>query len=172
MPSRRTSPESLLMLTCPTVSRYASVPCSATQGPPMESKTMHVSARCFRSAPEAELRHFLFPTEITARARVPILQPACRQRPHAPSFETASVLIPSDFGSGPCSQIFFLLPGLGMSKAKAVTANIKLVIKAGQAKPAPPIGPALGQAGLNIMSFCKDFNAKTAGFKVRPAQQR
>lgn len=52
-----------------------------------------------------------------------------------------------------------------MSKAKAVTANIKLVIKAGQAKPAPPIGPALGQAGLNIMSFCKDFNAKTAGFK-------
>ncbi len=53
-------------------------------------------------------------------------------------------------------------------KAKAVTATIKLVINAGQAKPAPPVGPALGQAGLNIMSFCKDFNAKTADIKVRP----
>lgn len=52
------------------------------------------------------------------------------------------------------------------SKAKkAVTATIKLVINAGQAKPAPPVGPALGQAGLNIMSFCKDFNAKTADKK-------
>lgn len=51
-------------------------------------------------------------------------------------------------------------------KAKAVTATIKLVINAGQAKPAPPVGPALGQAGLNIMSFCKDFNAKTADKKV------
>ena len=55
------------------------------------------------------------------------------------------------------------------SKAKkAVTATIKLVINAGQAKPAPPVGPALGQAGLNIMSFCKDFNAKTADKKVCP----
>ena len=53
-------------------------------------------------------------------------------------------------------------------KAKAVTATIKLVINAGQAKPAPPVGPALGQAGLNIMSFCKDFNAKTADIKVWP----
>ncbi|KAK9813872.1 hypothetical protein WJX73_002790 [Symbiochloris irregularis] len=52
-----------------------------------------------------------------------------------------------------------------MSKAKAVTANIKLMIKAGQAKPGPPIGPALGQAGLNIMNFCKDFNAKTSHIK-------
>ena len=52
------------------------------------------------------------------------------------------------------------------SKSKAVTATIKLVINAGQAKPAPPVGPALGQAGLNIMSFCKDFNAKTADKKV------
>ena len=51
-------------------------------------------------------------------------------------------------------------------KAKAVTATIKLVINAGQAKPAPPVGPALGQAGLNIMNFCKDFNAKTADIKV------
>lgn len=53
-----------------------------------------------------------------------------------------------------------------MSKPKVVTANIKLVIKAGQAKAAPPIGPALGQAGLNIMAFCKDFNAKTAAVQV------
>ena len=47
-----------------------------------------------------------------------------------------------------------------------MTSTIKLVIKAGQAKPAPPVGPALGQAGLNIMNFCKDFNAKTADIKV------
>ena len=39
---------------------------------------------------------------------------------------------------------------------------IKIVIPAGAAKPAPPVGPALGSHGLNIMSFCKDFNAKTA----------
>ncbi len=51
-------------------------------------------------------------------------------------------------------------------KAKAVQSVIRLVIKAGQAKPAPPVGPALGQAGLNLMSFCKDFNAKTADIKV------
>lgn len=53
-----------------------------------------------------------------------------------------------------------------MSKPKQVTASIKLLINAGQAKPSPPVGPALGQAGLNIMSFCKDFNAKTAIYKV------
>lgn len=53
-----------------------------------------------------------------------------------------------------------------MSKPKSVQSIIKLVIKAGQAKPAPPVGPALGQAGLNLMSFCKDFNAKTADIKV------
>lgn len=45
--------------------------------------------------------------------------------------------------------------------AKKVTAFIKLQISAGQANPAPPIGPALGQHGVNIMQFCKDFNAKT-----------
>lgn len=52
-------------------------------------------------------------------------------------------------------------------QAKAVTATIRLVIPAGQAKPSPPVGPALGQAGLKIMDFCKDFNAKTAEYKVR-----
>jgi large subunit ribosomal protein L11 len=45
--------------------------------------------------------------------------------------------------------------------AKKVTAMIKLQIPAGQANPAPPIGPALGQHGVNIMEFCKQFNAKT-----------
>ena len=45
--------------------------------------------------------------------------------------------------------------------AKEVTQVLKLQIPAGQANPAPPVGPALGQAGLNIMEFCKDFNART-----------
>lgn len=48
---------------------------------------------------------------------------------------------------------------------KAITANIRLVINAAAAKPAPPVGPALGQAGVNIMAFCKEFNAKTANYK-------
>lgn len=48
---------------------------------------------------------------------------------------------------------------------KRVVANLKLLIEAGAAKPAPPVGPALGQQGLNIMAFCKDFNAKTADYK-------
>ncbi|NOZ56428.1 MAG: 50S ribosomal protein L11 [Calditrichaeota bacterium] len=45
--------------------------------------------------------------------------------------------------------------------AKKVLATIKLQIPAGQATPAPPVGPALGQHGVNIMEFCKAFNAKT-----------
>ena len=45
--------------------------------------------------------------------------------------------------------------------AKKVTGFIKLQIPAGQANPAPPVGPALGQHGVNIMDFCKAFNAKT-----------
>jgi large subunit ribosomal protein L11 len=45
--------------------------------------------------------------------------------------------------------------------AKKVTAQIKLQIPAGQANPAPPVGPALGQHGVNIMGFCKEFNAAT-----------
>src|ERR1700741_2852316 len=47
--------------------------------------------------------------------------------------------------------------------AKKVVKQIKLQIPAGKANPAPPIGPALGSAGLNIMAFCKEFNAKTQG---------
>jgi large subunit ribosomal protein L11 len=45
--------------------------------------------------------------------------------------------------------------------AKKITGYVKLQIPAGQATPAPPVGPALGQHGLNIMDFCKVFNAKT-----------
>jgi large subunit ribosomal protein L11 len=47
-------------------------------------------------------------------------------------------------------------------KGKKVTALIKLQIPAGKATPAPPVGPALGQHGANIMEFCKQFNAKTS----------
>ena len=54
--------------------------------------------------------------------------------------------------------------------AKEIVKMIKLQIKAGAANPAPPIGPALGQAGVNIMAFCKEFNAATqkAGGDVLP----
>ena len=45
--------------------------------------------------------------------------------------------------------------------AKKITGTIKLVVPAGKANPSPPIGPALGQAGVNIMEFCKGFNAQT-----------
>lgn len=45
--------------------------------------------------------------------------------------------------------------------AKKVTAYVKLQVKAGQANPSPPVGPALGQHGVNIMEFCKAFNAET-----------
>jgi large subunit ribosomal protein L11 len=47
--------------------------------------------------------------------------------------------------------------------AKKVVTNIKLQVPAAQANPSPPIGPALGQHGVNIMEFCKQFNAKTQG---------
>ncbi len=47
--------------------------------------------------------------------------------------------------------------------AKRITAMVKLQIPAGKATPAPPVGPALGQHGVNIMDFCKAFNGKTSG---------
>ncbi len=53
--------------------------------------------------------------------------------------------------------------------AKKVTGEIKLQIEAGKANPSPPVGPALGQQGVNIMEFCKAFNEKTKdmmGFKI------
>ena len=49
--------------------------------------------------------------------------------------------------------------------AKKVEAYIKLQVAAGQANPSPPVGPALGQHGVNIMEFCKAFNAKTQGLE-------
>ncbi len=49
--------------------------------------------------------------------------------------------------------------------AKKVVALIKLQVPAGKANPSPPIGPALGQRGLNIMEFCKAFNAQTQGYE-------
>jgi len=52
-------------------------------------------------------------------------------------------------------------PAAGKGKAKVIVKVIKLQITAGKATPAPPIGPALGQAGLNIMEFCKAYNEQT-----------
>ena len=49
--------------------------------------------------------------------------------------------------------------------AKTIVAKVKLQIPAGAANPSPPVGPALGQHGLNIMGFCKEFNARTASQK-------
>src|SRR5947209_12144316 len=50
-----------------------------------------------------------------------------------------------------------------MAPPKKVQTHVKLQIAAGKATPAPPVGPALGQAQINIMEFCKQFNAKTSG---------
>ena len=58
--------------------------------------------------------------------------------------------------------------------AKKIVGFVKLQVPAGKANPSPPIGPALGQRGLNIMEFCKAFNAQTQGVEpglpLRPAQ--
>ncbi|MBI4041166.1 MAG: 50S ribosomal protein L11 [Deltaproteobacteria bacterium] len=56
-----------------------------------------------------------------------------------------------------------------MAPKKKITGSVKLQIPAGKANPAPPVGPALGQQGVNIMEFCKQFNARTqkeAGFII------
>ena len=52
-------------------------------------------------------------------------------------------------------------PGKGAGMAKKIQAYVKLQVPAGKANPSPPIGPALGQQGVNIMEFCKQFNART-----------
>jgi large subunit ribosomal protein L11 len=49
--------------------------------------------------------------------------------------------------------------------AKKIVGYVKLQVPAGKANPSPPIGPALGQRGLNIMMFCKEFNARTQGLE-------
>ena len=51
---------------------------------------------------------------------------------------------------------------------KEIAGYVKLQIKGGQANPAPPVGPALGQRGINIMDFCKAFNEKTKNFMGKP----
>ena len=51
---------------------------------------------------------------------------------------------------------------------KIISGYVKLQIKGGQANPAPPVGPALGQRGINIMEFCKAFNEKTKNFMGKP----
>src|SRR3546814_4117425 len=53
----------------------------------------------------------------------------------------------------------------GEAMAKKITGYVKLQVKAAQANPSPPIGPALGQRGVNIMEFCKQFNAATQGLE-------
>ena len=55
-----------------------------------------------------------------------------------------------------------------MAKKKEISGFVKLQIKGGQANPAPPVGPALGQRGINIMDFCKAFNEKTKEFMGKP----
>ena len=52
--------------------------------------------------------------------------------------------------------------------AKEIIGYVKLQIKGGQANPAPPVGPAVGQRGINIMEFCKAFNEKTKSFMGKP----
>ena len=54
--------------------------------------------------------------------------------------------------------------------AKEISGYVKLQIKGGQANPAPPVGPALGQRGINIMEFCKAFNERTKSFMGNPVR--
>src|SRR5213080_784422 len=61
-----------------------------------------------------------------------------------------------------CREVNFYGRRIVKIMAKKITGYIKLQVPAGKANPAPPIGPALGQHGVNIMEFCKAFNAKTA----------
>lgn len=59
-------------------------------------------------------------------------------------------------------QLVALLPNIqGIKMAKKIQAYVKLQVAAGMANPSPPVGPALGQQGVNIMEFCKAFNART-----------
>lgn len=59
-------------------------------------------------------------------------------------------------------KVIAMAPPKPSGKAKKVVAVVKLALDAGKATPAPPVGPALGSKGVNIMAFCKEYNAKTA----------
>ncbi|KAH9554921.1 hypothetical protein CY35_08G088000 [Sphagnum magellanicum] len=59
-------------------------------------------------------------------------------------------------------QVLAMAPPKASGKAKKVIGIVKLALEAGKATPAPPVGPALGSKGVNIMAFCKEYNAKTA----------
>ncbi|MCO5583208.1 hypothetical protein L7F22_037116 [Adiantum nelumboides] len=59
-------------------------------------------------------------------------------------------------------KVVAMAPPKPSGKAKKVVAVVKLALEAGKATPAPPVGPALGSKGVNIMAFCKEYNAKTA----------
>ncbi|XP_002966618.2 50S ribosomal protein L11, chloroplastic [Selaginella moellendorffii] len=65
-------------------------------------------------------------------------------------------------GGGVGVQVFAMAPPKPSGKAKKVTGMVKLALQAGKATPAPPVGPALGSKGVNIMAFCKEYNARTA----------
>ncbi|KAH7441478.1 hypothetical protein KP509_03G039700 [Ceratopteris richardii] len=60
------------------------------------------------------------------------------------------------------SKVLAMAPPKPAGKAKKVTGVVKLALEAGKATPAPPVGPALGSKGVNIMAFCKEYNARTA----------
>src|ERR1700722_13612653 len=94
--------------------------------------------------------------------------PCCpRGRPQFFALLQSASASPSATAIPPCSSQYFrairLFHQLPLTKfmAKEVTGIIRLQIPAGQANPAPPVGPALGQQGVNIMAFCKEFNAAT-----------
>ncbi|KAI5656293.1 hypothetical protein M9H77_25086 [Catharanthus roseus] len=70
---------------------------------------------------------------------------------------------PLSLSSNPRSlTVISMAPPKPGAKPKKVTGMIKLALEAGKATPAPPVGPALGSKGVNIMAFCKDYNARTA----------
>ncbi len=75
------------------------------------------------------------------------------------------IRVSTGFASDLLNNLYARLPHHGLKEvcrvAKKVIKVVKLQIPAGKANPAPPVGPALGQAGVNIMGFCKEFNART-----------
>lgn len=83
----------------------------------------------------------------------------------APSSFLRPAALASTATANPSRRVFVvraMAPPKPGGKAKKVVGMIKLALEAGKATPAPPVGPALGAKGVNIMAFCKDYNAKTA----------